>query len=305
MASLFVTGASGFVGRQLLRELPGGAFHTVTGLSRNCEALARTIPARSGWQFVEGDLLGPTASWVHALPGNDVVIHLAAATGKESRARFHAVNVEGTRRLLEECRSSGVRRFVLVSSIATRFTDRRHYHYADSKIQAEALVRGSGLDYAIVRPTMIFGPGSPVLQGFRKLASGPASIVFGPGTARVQPISVTDLARVLIAVAARPALEAGELDAGGPEVVTIENLIQQIRRVIRGEPGRVVHVPIEPLRSLLGLLEPLLLPVLPLTAGQFASFVNDGTAAPHPWVTSLGREMQPLMTMLREGLGDS
>ena len=159
MASLFVTGARGLVGRALLRSLPGGAFNPVTCLTRDRESLTRTIPPRSGWRYIEGDL-DDTASWVHALPGHEVVLHLAAATGKASEARFRAVNVEGTRRVLEESRCAGLRRFILVSSIATRFRNRASYHYAESKIEAEALVRSSGLDYAIVRPTMIFGPGS-------------------------------------------------------------------------------------------------------------------------------------------------
>ena len=83
MASLFVTGARGLVGRALLRSLPGGAFNPVTCLTRDRESLTRTIPPRSGWRYIEGDL-DDTASWVHALPGHEVVLHLAAATGKAS-----------------------------------------------------------------------------------------------------------------------------------------------------------------------------------------------------------------------------
>ncbi len=301
MASLFVTGARGLVGRALLRNLPGGAFNPVTCLTRDRESLTRAIPPRSGWRYIQGDL-DDTASWVHALPGHEVVLHLAAATGKASAARFQAVNVEGTRRLLEESRCAGVRRFILVSSIATRFRNRASYHYAESKIEAEALVRSSGLDFAIVRPTMIFGPTSPVLEGLARLAGAPVGVVFGSGQVRVQPIAVQDVTRVLIATAQRHSLDATEFDVGGPEALTMNDLIGRIRTILRGGSGRLIHVPLEPLRTSLAALQRMLGPALPMTAGQLASFANDGTAAPHPWVDPFIAQMQPIDAMLRESL---
>ena len=301
MASLFVTGARGLVGRALLRSLPGGAFNPVACLTRDRESLTRTIPPRSGWRYIEGDL-DDTASWVHALPGHEVALHLAAATGKASEARLRAVNVEGTRRLLEESRCAGLRRFILVSSIAARFRNRASYHYAESKIEAETLVRSSGLDYAIVRPTMIFGPGSAVLDGLARLAGAPLGVVFGSGQVKVQPVAVQDVARVLITTAQRHSLDATEFEVGGPEVLPMEELIRRIRTIVKGGSGRLLHVPIEPLRASLAVLQRWVGPALPLTAGQLASFANDGTAAPHPWVEPFIPQMQSIDAMLRESL---
>ncbi|HSE66206.1 MAG TPA: hypothetical protein VLB12_04415, partial [Gemmatimonadales bacterium] len=150
--------------------------------------------------------------------------------------------------------------------------------------------------------TMIFGPGSPVLEGLARLAAGPVGVVFGSGKVQVQPIAVQDVARVLIATAQRHSLDATEFDVGGPEVLTIEELIERIRTIVKGGSGRLVHVPIEPLRASLAVLQRLVGPALPLTAGQLASFANDGTAIPHPWVEPFIPQMQPIDAMLRESL---
>ena len=82
----------------------------------------------------------------------------------------------------------------------------------------------------------------------------------------------------------------------------MEELIRRIRTIVKGGSGRLVHVPIEPLRASLALLQRLVGPALPLTAGQLASFANDGTAALHPWVEPFIPQMQSIDAMLRESL---
>jgi NADH dehydrogenase len=134
------------------------------------------------------------------------------------------------------------------------------------------------------------------------LASAPLGVVFGSGQVKVQPIAVLDVARVLIATAQRHSLGATEFEVGGPEVLPIEDLIRRIRTIVRGGSERLVHVPLEPLRTILTALERILGSILPVTAGQLASFANDGTAAPHPWVEPFNAQMQPIDAMLRESL---
>lgn len=280
--ALFITGGSGFIGREVLRLLRREGAGRVTCLTRRPAALAAEVPPLPEWQYLEGSL-DEAPSYRAALPAGGTVLHLAAATGRAPAAEHRAVNVEGTRRLLECSGGSGVRRFVYVSSIAARFTDQRYYPYARSKAEAEALVRSSALDYVIVRPTMVLGPASPVLAGLRRLALAPLGVVFGDGHPRVQPIHVADLADLLLRVARETLpVEPRTVEAGGAEALPIGELIRKIRIRARGRPGPILHLPLTPLRDLLAAVEPVLGGILPLRAGQLASFVNDGTAALHP-----------------------
>ncbi len=299
MGPLFLTGASGFVGRRLLAAL-GGSRLDLTCLARDPAALTPLLAGHSRWRATTGDLAA-LARDSAPLAGARTIVHLAALTGKASAAAFAAANIEGTRALIAGARSAGVSRLIFVSSIAAAFTDRRFYHYADSKRAAEALVRESGLDIAILRPTMILGAGSPVYTGLAKLAGAPAAVALGGGRVRVQPIHVDDVVALLVALMAEPQLSGRVLEAGGPEIVTMRDLLVRIRQRVRGRPGPVLPLPLEPLRTLLGLVEPLALPVLPLTAGQLASFANDSLATPDPWVAARAGGFRTVDQMLAEG----
>ncbi len=294
---LFVTGVTGFVGAHLLPALQGLRDHPLFGLTRRGGTAADAASPAPGWTLVTGDLGDPSAYRSH-LAQSETVIHLAATTGKARPATYFAVNVEGTRVLLDECRRAGVSRFVFVSSIAAGFPEQRHYPYAQSKLQAEELVQQSGLGYVIVRPTMILGPGSPVGTALAKLAQAPMVPVFGDGRVWVQPIHVEDLVAVLLLAARDPRFIGQRLEVGGPEALTLEELLRRIAAAAGRSRVRVLHLPFKPIQSLLAMLEPVLLPVLPLTAGQLASFGNDGTARPHPFLEAYRTGLRTIDDML-------
>jgi uncharacterized protein YbjT (DUF2867 family) len=287
MNELFVTGGGGFIGRHLLARLRASAYPRVTVLTRSPENLARLVEPLSEWHYVAGDLEQPS-SYENALPRGGSVIHLAAATGNAPKHRHEAVNVEATRELVRRCESRAIGRFIYVSSIAAKFTDQRFYPYAQSKVRAEAIVAASKLDYAIVRPTIVLGQGSPVMKGLRKLAVAPMAVLFGNGQVRVQPIDVDDLTQLLHSLITQSKLPVPRMvEAGGPQSLTMEELIRRIRRVSIGKNGAVLKIPAGPMRAMLASLEPVLGGKLPMTAGQLASFVNDGTTEPHPALSQL------------------
>lgn len=259
-----MTGGSGFLGTRLRQRLQR-------------HGLAFTeLPRAAG-----ADLLVP-ASYERALAGADAVVHLAAATGKAAPEEHFRVNVLGTEILLEHCRRLGVRRFVFASTIAVTFPDIRRYPYARAKLEAEGAVAASGLDFTIVRPTIIAGPGAPVLAGLAKLAGLPLVPVFGSGTARVQPILADDLADCVVTIVREGLCVRQTVELGGPEVITIEQLLAELHRVLRGRAMRAVHIPLPPVMAALGLLERVAYRFLPVTAGQLATFRFDGVAASNP-----------------------
>jgi nucleoside-diphosphate-sugar epimerase len=244
-------------------------------------------------EFVQGDLTG-ASTYASALTGCDAVVHLAAATGKARPKTYFQVNLEGTRTLLGECKRAGVRYFLYVSTIAARFTNQHRYYYAQSKRRAEEAVAGSGIPYTIVRPTMVLGKGSPVQEGLAKLANLPVVPVFGNGRALVQPVSVDDLADCLAAILEDAAFAGRTVEIGGPDILTIQELMMKIR----GSSAPVMHLPAGLIAACVGVVEKPLFPVLPFTAGQIASFVNDGTVAKDAQVARWQSGMQRIGQML-------
>ncbi len=278
MAQVFVTGGRGYVGARLAPELTS-AGHGVT--------------------LLDGDLREPRG-YEDALAGHDVVVHLAAVTGKAPASRYASVNVEGTRALARVAQQAGVKRFILVSSIAARFADVRRYPYARSKIAAERLLVDSGLAWNVVRPTIILGSGAPVMEALTRLASAPVVPFFGGARARVQPVAVNDLVRGLAALCDdgwswRP---DAVYDFGGPDVLTMGALLERLRSRFTGKRLRSVAVPAAPLAATLWPLERLLLRWLPFTAGQLASFTQDGVAEPNELTDRL-RPLTGLDDLLR------
>jgi nucleoside-diphosphate-sugar epimerase len=276
-----ITGASGFVGRRLVQLARAhAADRTVVLLVRDPAALSELQPLPGTWRVVRADLAAGTIA-PGAIPPGAVVVHLAAATGRLAPAVMRAVNVEGTRTLLEASRAAGASHMVFVSSIAAAFADRRWYPYAEAKREGEAMVRASGIPFTIVRPTMVLGDGSPVQEGLERLALGAAPIVLGSGRVQLQPVHVDDLAAFLLALALAPEPAAEAVEVGGATRASMRQVLAAMRAA-HGRPARrVVGVPLAPIRRMLALAESLLGGRLPVTAGQMASFVNDSVATPH------------------------
>lgn len=299
MKSLMITGATGFIGRSLLRQLAPAKYEHVYCLGRTPSAAAESHAPPDGFRFIKGDLCEPEA-YADYLAGCESVVHLAATTGKAARDEYFKVNTEGTRLLVEECRRRGVRNFLYVSTIAVKYPDKTRYYYAQSKEQGERVVRDSGLNYTIVRPTIVIGAGAAAWAALSAIARKPVILLPGDGTARIQPIYIEDLVRGLLTVL-DDALFAGETyELGGPEEITFEHFLRRIHsRYYRREPP-VVHLPLKPLVAALGFVEEHLGAVLPVSAGQLAAFSNDGTVAPNTLHRRLVSQMKDVEQMLRQ-----
>jgi len=186
--TLAVTGGTGFVGSHLLRlALDQG--YDVRALSRGWK------PPEDEIAWVDGALDRPE-SLVKLVTGADAVIHLAGAINAPTRAAFEAVNAAGTADMVDAARRSGVRRFVHVSSLAAREPELSAYGW--SKARSERLVAASGLDWTIVRPPAVYGPGDRETFELFKMAR--RGLVALPPRGRFSVIHVEDLCRLLLAL---------------------------------------------------------------------------------------------------------
>jgi nucleoside-diphosphate-sugar epimerase len=226
---VLVTGATGFIGGYVARQLQAAGAHVVA-LARSSDRGSSL--AQSGIECVYGDITDRARMetlLTQSPPG--IVMHIAAWLGLPPDRRLaEAVNVAATRSLAEISAQAGAARFVFTSSIAvygplgSRDVDestpvRPHGdHYGDSKVRAEqalwAVSAQTGLPCVVVRPGMVYGPGSPgwtvrmlkiARRGVMPLADG------GHGTAH--PIFIDDLVDLLLLAASHPAAEGETFNA--------------------------------------------------------------------------------------------
>jgi len=202
---LAITGGTGFVGSHLL-DAALGAGHEVKALTR------REQPERQGVTWIAGSLEDREAVRrlvIHA----DAVIHVAGVINAPDAAGFDQGNVAGTLAMLAAATAAGIHRFVHVSSLAAR--EPRLSLYGASKARAEELVQRFGLDWAIVRPPAVYGPGDRETLDLFKMAK--AGMLLMPPAGRLSLIHVDDLAQLLLTLVGEvPANIVIEADDGRP-----------------------------------------------------------------------------------------
>ena len=186
MTTLAITGATGFVGHALLDQALA-AGHRVHALTR------RPQPPRDGVTWIEG-ALDRADSLRHLATGMDAIVHVAGVVNAADRAGFIAGNIDGTRAMLTAAAQAGVRRFVHVSSLSAREPQLSNYGW--SKAEAETLVERSALDWTIVRPSGVYGPGDMDMRDIFRLARHGLALMPPPGD--VGLVHVDDLARLLL-----------------------------------------------------------------------------------------------------------
>ena len=184
-----VTGGTGFVGQRLI-DLAVERGHQVHALAR------RPQEPRDGVTWIAGDL-GSREALEQLVTGTDAVIHVAGVINSPDAAGFEAGNVNGTLTMLAAATAAGTRRFVHVSSLAAR--EPGLSQYGASKSRSEELVEGSGLDWVIVRPPAVYGPGDKETLELFKMAK--AGVILLPPKGRISVIHVDDLARLLLVLA--------------------------------------------------------------------------------------------------------
>jgi nucleoside-diphosphate-sugar epimerase len=188
---LAVTGGTGFVGQHLL-DLARERGHAVRALTR------RPQEPRDDVEWIEGSLEDRDAL-ERLVQGSDAVIHVAGVINAPDATGFEAGNVKGTLAMLAAATASGTRRFVHVTSLAAR--EPTLSQYGASKARSEELVESSGLDWVVVRPPAVYGPGDrETLELFRMAKAG---LILLPPKGRISVIHVGDLARLLLNLAER------------------------------------------------------------------------------------------------------
>ncbi|MDR7058680.1 uncharacterized protein YbjT (DUF2867 family) [Sphingopyxis sp. BE235] len=236
---LAMTGATGFVGGATMRDAVAAGWH-VRALTR------RPQPARDGVTWIMG-ALDDKDSLAEMAKGSDVVMHIAGVVNVPTRAAFEAGNATATANVVDAARGAGVTRFIHVSSLAAREPGISNYGW--SKERAEAVVMASGLDWTIVRPPAVFGPGdTEMLDLFRMARRGIALVPSG----RMSAIYVDELARLLVTLAANRGASIGQIyepDDGKPTGWSHRGFARAVARAVGRQRLSTVATPALLLRA--------------------------------------------------------
>jgi uncharacterized protein YbjT (DUF2867 family) len=232
-----VTGAFSFTGRYIAARLleDGGEVRTLTRRPRSESPFGDRIEAMP-LDFSNQDAL------VAALRGADTLYNTYWIRFPDRQTTFEAA-VRNSSTLFEAARAAGVRRVVQLS--VTNADPASQYPYFRGKAAVEAVLAGSGISYAIVRPTLVFGDGEVLVNNIAWLLRRfPIFVLPGAGC-RTQPVAAEDVADLCVEAAGER--ENVIFDAAGPDVLTFEELARLVResvgsraRLMRGGPRTAV-----------------------------------------------------------------
>lgn len=255
---VFLTGATGFVGSHLRRALVRNDFE-VTALVR------RPPAAEPGVTWVVGDLLDPRVL-AEGMQGCQAVIHLVGIIREQGEATFARMHVQATEQVLAAMRRAHVTRLLHMSALGAGPKPPSEYYR--TKWLAEELVRATGLDYTIFRPSIIFGPGDGFVSLLaQQIRQFPVLPIIGSGEYPLAPISIRAVVSAFLqALALDGATQAKTIELCGPEVLTYLQMLDIIAARLHVKKSRV-HIPVPLMSALIGLAQGLHFP-LPITRDE-------------------------------------
>jgi len=233
-----ILGGTGFVGRHLVaRLLHGGDRATV--LSRGVDATKRRLKPQ-GASLIEGDVAD--ADFLAAvLDDADAVVNLIGILNEKGDRGdgFERVFVGITDALIDAMQRMGVRRLLQMSALNA---GRGESHYLQARGRAEQHVRASGLDWTLLRPSVIAGPGDGLFCRFDGLLKFAPVLPIGRADARFQPVWVGDVVQAFARALDEPRSVGQSYDLVGPDVMTLKQIVKLAARG-RGRHRVVLGLP--------------------------------------------------------------
>ena len=235
---VLVTGATGFLGRQVVHELLERR-HQVRCLvhtpGRERVFDHRTVEVQYG-------NVRDTASLSNAFYDVDAVVHLVGIIRRRRRNSFEEVHREGTANVVAAAKEAGATHFLHVSVIGA--ANDQTYPYLYTKWLGEREVIDGGIPYTIFRPSVLFGEGDEFLNALAGLVRlFPLVPVIGTGKNRYHPLAVDDLARCIAITLGREDLKGQTLDLGGSKRMNYNEVVAEVASAM-GKRRLRFHLPV-------------------------------------------------------------
>jgi NADH dehydrogenase len=291
---VFIAGGTGRLGTRVVGLLTNRRMR-LRVLTRD-RARAAHLPRAV--EILEGDVRDPGS--LHAAVAGATTVISSIQGLDDRRSSPEATDRDGNRNLIEAARAAGVDHFVLVSALYAGPDHPMSINRA--KYAAEQFLKRSGLGWTIIRPPAFMEfwatlVGKPLLDTGR-------TRVFGRGDNPVNFVSIGDVATAVEKAVVDPALRGVELDMGGPENLTLNQVVELFERV-SGKKGKVSHSPVPALRVMSILIRPINPAMARLTQASIVNDTMDMTWDPsanrgrYPWLPQtplsevLKKEMAP------------
>lgn len=250
---ILVTGGTGFIGGALIRRLVELDYpvRTLVRPSAKSPNLPRGVAVDVAVSSLT-DERGLRAAMV----GVDTVYHLASGEWRGPKASLMQIDIQGTRAVVEAARDAGVQRIFYLSHLGA---DRASaYSVLKAKGIAEEFIRRSGIDYTIIRSSIVYGPGDGFTSGIARILGGLPGIFLMPGDGKVQlqPLWIEDLVTGLSWAIDDPDTHNRTIEIGGPEYLTFRQIVDEVM-LQTGQRRMIVNISPAYLRLITVFLESL------------------------------------------------
>jgi uncharacterized protein YbjT (DUF2867 family) len=233
--NVLLVGASGFIGKRLARALRMHGHAVVCAARDPSQApCARSIVVDFTRDIRAED-------WLPRLAGIDVVINAAGILREDSRQTFESIHVRAPVALFTACATAGVRKVIQISALGADESARSGYHL--SKRRADEFLAKLPLEWVIVQPSVVYGPGGTSARLFTELATLPLIPLPGSGEQRIQPLHIDDLIEGIIALLQDRAASCSRIPFVGQEALTLAAFLAHLRAAMELPPARFLRIP--------------------------------------------------------------
>jgi uncharacterized protein YbjT (DUF2867 family) len=285
-----VTGGTGFVGRNIARKIAGEG-HEVVLIARGRDETDPSIRELPRTQFTPISL-DDVDELTNAFARCDAIAHCAGINRELGRQTYDRVHVQGTRHVVEAARKAGVRKIALISFLRARPACGSAYH--ESKWAAEEIVRGSGLDYTVLKCGVIYGKGDHMLDHLsHAFHTFPIFALVGFKDRPIRPTAVEDVAAIVTTSLLSGALSRRTVAVFGPEQLTLREAVSRVARVVNRRPW-FFPMP-EWFHYVLGWCAERIMTV-PLVSIAQVRILTEGLAEPNPPCDRLPAELAPAIS---------
>ena len=221
MKTIFITGATGFLGKHLLEAIDTKKYKVL--------CMARQSSDSSFMDNLNVEKITSSLDNLytlsHYMKDVDIIIHLAANLGYKNLQELESTNVQGTKNLIQSAKGANVKRIIAMSSISALMNPITNYGL--SKAQADKIIMESGIAYTLLRPGIILGKGC---HGFERIVSHIKKFPFivpiiGDGNFKTQPVHVNDIVNLILHIIEHDSTSNKIYPCAGPTQLTFNDLI--------------------------------------------------------------------------------